>query len=62
MDPMTMLIVSGAIFCFGFDTSSFTIMRKIDPTYKQKYRLLVGYSTFKVWQSYRKASKNDRNT
>ena len=55
---MTWFGAACALFCIGYDSSSYSIMKKIDPLYKKKYRLFLGYNTFKVWQSYRKAVKN----
>lgn len=61
MDPMTLLIGVGVIFCVGYDMSSYNIMKKIDPLYKKKNMFFVGYNTFNVWRSYRKAMENEND-
>jgi len=53
-------IIVAVSFVFGYDFASYRTMKKIDPLYKSVNKWIIGYNSYKVWQSYRKY-KNGNN-
>ena len=50
-----LLLIGAAlfIFCYGYDFSSYNIMRKVDDTYKKRNKWFLGYNTYMVWKTSR---------
>lgn len=41
-------------FCYGYDISSYNIMRKVDKLYKKRNKWFIGYNTYRIWKLNRK--------
>lgn len=58
-DVTTLLVILAIVFIIGYDLSSYTVMRKMDPFYPKRNKwLLFGYNSFKVRQSYKRYKEN----
>ena len=57
---MNIFIIACIIFVIGYDTSSYTMMRHVDKTYKKRNIWLLGYNTYMVWKTAKSAKRKQK--
>jgi len=50
---LLVVLVTVFVFFLGYDSSSYRMMRIIDPTYNRRNKWFLGYNTYHIWKSSR---------